>query len=364
MCSARVSASPRMTTSTRFPWSTEDNNEPELYETPDINPEDVNVPLSIPEEDSDKEDIDRERLDAHSAADVFANEHLNPRNTDFSDSLDRKRGNRSFGKGYASQYEESTAEKIDRLRREIDELRLEVDKGENHETETEVVETLDFLFNSLANTRSNAAASLANVLGENKDFSNLPEPLEQTSSESIARLEARISGIEKSIGRATTAEPFLPVLEDLSSRIDLLTSSPARLEAISSQLEKLSAMNEKFMAGRKRKEAAEVDNDVRQINELYNSLSTINSLSPLLPPVIDRLTSLAQVHKGAAFSHDTMTAIETKQQEIADGIDQCRRYLEQVKRAMDKSESQFQENVAHTDELLKKYESQACGPQK
>ncbi|QBZ54658.1 hypothetical protein PoMZ_10366 [Pyricularia oryzae] len=82
-----------------------------------------------------------------------------------------------------------------------------------------------------------------------------------------------------------------------------------------------------------------------KINALYGTLSTIENLAPLLPPLLDRLRSLRAIHADAAVASETLDNLEQNQSDMAAEIRSWREGLDKVEAAMRDGEASMEKNA-------------------
>ncbi|KAI6373929.1 hypothetical protein MCOR25_003316 [Pyricularia grisea] len=82
-----------------------------------------------------------------------------------------------------------------------------------------------------------------------------------------------------------------------------------------------------------------------KINALYGTLSTIENLAPLLPPLLDRLRSLRAIHADAAAASETLDNLEQNQSDMAAEIRSWRVGLDKVEAAMRDGEASMEKNA-------------------
>ncbi|TLS25350.1 hypothetical protein PpBr36_07670 [Pyricularia pennisetigena] len=93
-----------------------------------------------------------------------------------------------------------------------------------------------------------------------------------------------------------------------------------------------------------------------KINALYGTLSTIENLAPLLPPLLDRLRSLRTIHADAAAASETLDNLEQNQSDMAAEIRSWREGLEKVEAAMRDGEASMEKNANVIEEWVKDLE--------
>ncbi|KAL8935000.1 MAG: hypothetical protein Q9211_004936 [Gyalolechia sp. 1 TL-2023] len=94
-----------------------------------------------------------------------------------------------------------------------------------------------------------------------------------------------------------------------------------------------------------------------KINALYGTLSTIDSLAPLLPSVLDRLRSLRAIHADAALASERLSQVESRQAAMAEELKEWKDGLGKVESAMQTGEELMMGNVAAIDGWVKDLET-------
>ena len=181
-----------------------------------------------------------------------------------------------------------------------------------------------------------------------------------------ADFDRRLVLLEKAIGVSSTAVPgidaaglpraIMPTLESLQKQISTLSQAPtSTLDTVSRKLRQLVQEAEQLDKARAQAKAAqealgsgagnEDAEQVAKVNALYGTLPTIESLTPLLPPLLDRLRSLRAIHSEAATASETLDRIEKQQTEMASDLKQWRDGLEKVEGAIREGGSAMSGNV-------------------
>ncbi|EAW10713.1 uncharacterized protein ACLA_051850 [Aspergillus clavatus NRRL 1] len=259
---------------------------PDIYETPDLTDEASTVPTTTIRTTSDADDngsnpdIDRHGVDVDEARAHFLGATVDARDVNFSDSIalrrkayrskSRRRRARDDGLEGAGDYsdsdEESFERKLARLRREVEELKDEMESrqaaAESQETPADQVD--DGVL-ELSRALDNLHASSRNVPGSHSAATVLSQklasngardlPSEQNGSDSAAAKEeattssspgvlahaaafdGRLALVEAAIGISSSSNPFvsdgisepalqpvLPALDHLTSRLATLTN--------------------------------------------------------------------------------------------------------------------------------------------
>jgi len=200
----------------------------------------------------------------------------------------------------------------------------------------------------------------------------------------IADFDARLNLLETALGIDTLPlstqdralpKAVLPTLDTLDKQLaTLTTTTPESLDTLTTQVRKLSQEAETLEQKRKDAKRAldalsprpsslepasnagpvpKPDLDlsteaeaIYKINALYGTLSTIESLAPLLPSVLDRLRSLRVLHADAATASQSLTEVERRQEEMKEELRGWREGLEMVERAVGEGEGRMKGNTA------------------
>ncbi|KAI9758377.1 MAG: hypothetical protein M1815_002123 [Lichina confinis] len=85
--------------------------------------------------------------------------------------------------------------------------------------------------------------------------------------------------------------------------------------------------------------------NVAKVKALYGILPTLQKLSPVVPPLLERLHSLRSMHAGASHASADLDKLESEQEEAAKDIATWREGLEQVEQRMLETENILKGNV-------------------
>jgi nuclear migration protein JNM1 len=348
----------------------------------------------------------------------FQDSKVNARKADFSDRLNgsrqyyktanRRRRKGSYANGDAGDYdalsddeEESLDRKLARLRREIEEARIELaekdedrelfsdaqedrqdDEGGEHTLESinKLSEALDAVYTTRNGASKGPAADLAQALAK---FDGTPAESQTSQSQVMthplytasspehqaqlsqalaksAEFDNRLTFLEQALGLASDSgfeqdgsdgpKPLLHTLSTLDRQIQTLANSSATVDAASGKARKLIEQAEHLLKVKSEYNAldhptTEDAENVSKLNALYGTLGTIDSLAPTLPLVLDRLRTLRLLHTSAAGAGGTLDVIEKRQAEQEAEIKQWREAVEQVERNVKSSEGGLLENV-------------------
>lgn len=367
-------------------------------------------------EDSQTHGVSRRRLYPDRARSKFdaQSRGIETRGVDLSDRVDGKRrgfttvkATRRRSRRGSGEEVETLEAKIARLKREVEECRLEARAEEEEgqqETEGETkdaIEALSRLMSELdsvpsgmkkkGHARTRSAYHDAPTIPPSSTTSEQQkqqdqQPSDQTTLTNITAFDSRLAAIESALGLSSldsTTElsaltsPLLPTIALLDHQVATLTSatSLSALEAASTRIHKLKT------------EAAELSNlqsqqppqsstptsdvdeeddssseaaaehtipttpsatltssDLKTLQSLYTLLPTLQSLSPMIPALTSRLRSLRTIHTAASTAHTDLDGIEERQGEMEKELRLWREGLERVEEAVEGAEEQNEVN--------------------
>ena len=208
----------------------------------------------------------------------------------------------------------------------------------------------------------------------------------------VADFDARLALLETILGADTISIPtqdrpyakaILPTLDALHRQISVLSnSSDSSLDSTSRRVRQLTQDAEKLTEARKSAKAAqdalsgsesptqqpngandlaasqsiEDSEQVSKINALYGTLPTIESLSPLLPSLLDRLRSLRLVHADAANASQSLAKAESRQEAMAEDLRNWREGLQKVEEMLKQNEQTMNGNMSTVEGWVKELE--------
>ncbi|PNY26893.1 Dynactin subunit 2, partial [Tolypocladium capitatum] len=360
-------------------------------------------------DDDETQAISRSRLRINEARSRFLPANVDATGVDFSDRVDGKRksykassrrqriledGTEELGDLSDDDDEESLERRIARLRREVEEAKEEYAKRKSASTaragdgapDDERLASLSQVLDDISNpTRIGAA------LGPTKAASFQPKPAKPDEtptadgrtytvtyaptyeqSHALAKaadFDRRLLMLEKVLGISSSSMPetgqdglpraILPTLDSMEKQISTLSqASTANLDAISRRVRTLASEQDKLNDSREKAKAlreelgkhgstSPTDESEQQakINALYGILPTIENLTPVLPPLLDRLRSLRAIHADAATASQTLDRIETQQTEMTGELKQWKEGLEKMENAMRDGDTAVKGNV-------------------
>ncbi|XP_069111342.1 dynactin subunit 2-A-like [Argopecten irradians] len=186
-----------------------------------------------------------------------------------------------------------------------------------------------------------------------------PEQAQFSKNARLASLEERLERLEAAIGQnqdklsvltADTANKSLVgAVAVVNSKLSLLEQAnidqvEARLQGV---LHKLKEIAEK---------KASVQDDPEKLNkiaELYDLVKKWNSVSETLPQVVDRLTALKELHEQALQFSQSLSFLDTAQQEIATSLNTHGDMLKQLQGTFKQNMDVIKTNCASLDSRIK-----------
>ncbi|KAH0552883.1 hypothetical protein GP486_006916 [Trichoglossum hirsutum] len=281
---------------------------------------------------------------------------------------------------------------------------------------SELSDILDHLHTSRGGVSAGAEAQLAQKLGTSLRVEGLASTVPERSlppttytvtyapsyqqTHALAKaadFDKRLALLEKALGinSASVTNPsssrpspaILPTLDTLTRQVTALSeSSPSSLDVISRRVRQLTQEAEKLTEARKSAKAAqdalknrdrsddpapssvaggmngephglEDPEQIAKINALYGTLATIESLSPMLPAVLDRLRSLRAIHADAATASESLARVEKQQEDMGAEIQRWKDGLEKVEAAVMEGEKVMGGNMVVIEGWVKDLEA-------
>ncbi|KAK7419325.1 hypothetical protein QQZ08_010908 [Neonectria magnoliae] len=363
--------------------------------------------------------ISRSRLRIDEARSRFSPANVDAHGVDFSDRVDGKRksykassrrqrilqdGTEELGDLSDDDDDESLERRIARLQREVALAKDEYAKrkttpGTDSDDATTNDERLVALSQVLDEISKPAIARYAPQLstprlessqeesselppGDNATYTVTYAPTYEQSHAlaKAADFDRRLLMLEKGLGISSTLMPeadsnglpraILPTIDSMNKQISTLAqASTANLDAVSRRVRTLAAEQEKLSDAREKAKSlreelgrnapsspSEESEQEARINALYAILPTIENLTPILPPLLDRLRSLRAIHSDAATASETLTRIETQQAEMTTELKQWNEGLEKIEAAMKTSGAAVESNKTVMEGWVKELE--------
>ncbi|PFH59142.1 hypothetical protein XA68_12762 [Ophiocordyceps unilateralis] len=356
----------------------------------------------------DDRPILRSRLRVDEAKSRFRPAHVDARQVDFSDRVDGKRRSYRAATRRQHLLEDGTLElgplseddddddeenlerRIARLKREVAEAKQDCAERktglagqEDHEAPDD--DRLDALSRALdgmsvaetgfASTQETArlapaTADPAAVNGPTYTVTYAPDYQQSHALAKAADFDRRLAVMEEVLGisslsmvgasgRDGLARAVLPTLDSMEKQISALSqASTANLDAISRRVRTLTSEQDKLNDSRDKAKAlrdelgkhapASPTDEAEQeakINALYAILPTVENLTPLLPPLLDRLRSLRVMHADAATVSQTLDSIEAQQADMVGELRLWKDGLDKMETAIRNGETTVRENA-------------------
>ncbi|KTW30741.1 hypothetical protein T552_00453 [Pneumocystis carinii B80] len=376
----------------------------DVYETPDfVEDQWMENSSKYEGEETQNEDISNDRLNVCEAKSRFLREQVEAEDVDFSERI-RGKNRKSYVTRNFHDYgviEETIDEKLARLRRELEEVREELNqkKFQENKNENETVNKsfadlseLDYQMAELENkTKKSAIAMLSKRLEElslpesiNNDDKevvmetneSLNQPLKYTLNYNpsykekhleldLSEFENRLTMLEKSLGidqihSYKLQAPILSTLSYLDKKITLLTSNKSYIDSITKKVKNLVAEMEILHEKKTKMDSKTSDLNTtpqeKKIDALYENLEMIESISPILPNLLDRLKALRIIHADAATVTTGLKDCTQRQHIIQDEMLELKETLQKVESTMKESKITIQSNMMEIENMVKKLE--------
>ncbi|KAK4075485.1 uncharacterized protein Triagg1_4606 [Trichoderma aggressivum f. europaeum] len=355
--------------------------------------------------DDETQNISRSRLRIDEARTRFSPATIDISGADFSDRVDGKRrsykassrrqrilqdGTEELGDLSDDDDVESLERKIARLKREVEETKDEYakrkgasaggDDGSPGDLRLESLsQTLDDLsrrsgitgIQKIDPTSSSTGEAVTGSLEAGPTYTITYAPTyEQTHAlAKAADFDRRLLILERSLGISSSSiseagegglpRAILPTLDSLEKQISTLSqASTANLDTISRRVRALATEQDKLNESREKAKAlreelgkhagsppADTSEQEAKINALYAILPTIENLTPILPPLLDRLRSLRAIHADAATASQTLDQIEKQQAEITTEIKLWKDGIEKLEETVNNGDKVMKTNV-------------------
>ncbi|KAM3513960.1 hypothetical protein MY11210_002392 [Beauveria gryllotalpidicola] len=397
-----------------------DLSAPDIYETPELTDDNSTIPTAAArtqsddefcDVDDDTEAISRSRLRIGEARSRFEPAAVDTAGVDFSDRVDGKRksykassrrqrilqdGTTELGDLSDDDDEESLERRIARLTREVQEAKDEYAtlKTSPDAHEDTRLQSLSDLLTSMSmpsavtgdtatasKTTADEGATEKEIGGPTYTITYAPTYEQTHALAKAADFDRRLLALEKGLGISLSVSAegglpraILPTLDKMDKQIATLAqASTANLDAISRRVRTLASDQDKLNDAREKAKAlreelgkasgpssqAQADDAAEQetkINALYAVLPTIESLAPMLPPLLDRLRSLRAIHADAAAASQTLDQIEQRQADMTAELKQWREGLQKLEETMKESDSTVKGNMAVMEGWVKDLE--------
>lgn len=392
-----------------------DVNSPDVFETSDLPEDDQNL---IKQEELSSESVEQISVNTDAAFKTFKGKNVDIGKTDFSDSVSKSRiiGYYADKAEYEllaqGEKKETIQQKYQRLQHEMRELAEEVNKIKENVQQTDSNEglspvalgkQLEYHQHQLADLhlekllgpearidltdpqgalRQRLLTQLEsfNTVGSDQsgqkgastsDKDHLlyelyykPEEAQFSKNAKLAKLEERLDRLENVIGKNidkttvltadTDNKSLIGSVATLNSKLSLLDASntetvEARLNAVLQKMQKISE---------KKEEEAQADPDKqKKIGDLFELTKKWEATAESLPQVVDRLVSLKELHEQALQFSQTLSYLDTAQQEVKTNLAANSDMQKQLQTNLVDNNKVIQQNVESIEKRLKALEN-------
>ncbi|KAK6456946.1 Dynamitin-domain-containing protein [Scheffersomyces xylosifermentans] len=376
-----------------------ETNSQDVFETSDLESD-----LDLPHEDVGKSETDNEEIDR--GIDINTNEARSK----FANSIIVGSGNEDFsgtvvvpvlGKsGYlVESVEETRKQKLTRIARELEELKVSEDSGKdevNAPESTQIKKLSDQLESVLSNDKVTDKVNLhgqqlkqlfeqvSRNVANTGTLQKSEEKREIVNPSEVLSLEARIHDLESLLGadslqnlhrKPGKVNPYDSVasiqthLNDLSRKVNIVHNPEYHIELVSREIEALTTKMDELESKRKFqqiRESAIGKTDTKanstpfekKIDELYKALPNFEKSNQVVPLILNRLKSLNTVHSDLATTTQTVGQLDRILGDLKEDFQNWDKSLNTVNENIDKYEVNFEENRAsitrQIDELERK----------
>lgn len=298
-----------------------DNEGQEVFESSDVESE-----IELPIETKHDPDIEISSINVEESKELFArNEIIDTTSFDFL-------GNLSRLNGYSvAQVEETTEEKLSRISRELEEIKLQ-DQTASASQQVDQLLTILSELKSENNTTTNKLLR-SDQLKIDSLFKYIESDTPAVASQNFNRLidlENRLSVLESAVGGTediTTTTSIQLTINDLLRKISIIENPEYNFDKIRQEVDKLTKELEELDLKRKVLDI-DIDNDhdhnddtskttttttitkQDKIDELYEKLPQINKYNQVAPMLLTRLKTLNSIHQEMKNNIDLSNGID------------------------------------------------------
>ncbi|KAK9478848.1 Dynamitin-domain-containing protein [Lipomyces japonicus] len=322
-----------------------DTSSPDVFETPDVNPEQTLEPAIV---EVENENIDSSTISPDEARERFLNKTLRS-------PLEHDGANARF---------ESTDAKIARLRAEIDELNASIKDDRVSELSDElngisslrlgrISEVVKMLLSNSTGTGSDQPREKIDM---NQSQSSIPLEEIEKYKLSAACIDERLALLEKALGAPESIayskafrtssvyeQPVIPTLLSLAAKINSIDS------------DSIAAITDRISSTQLPSKNVKVTED-EKIGKLYAVLGDVENLAITVPSLIDRLKSLRYVHAEAG---EVVSNIADLRDRVSTAEVQVQRWtsaLEGAETRLQDIEKREKENLEKADAWVRELE--------
>lgn len=303
-----------------------DNEGQEVFESSDVESE-----IELPIETKHDPDIEISSINVEESKELFArNEIIDTTSFDFL-------GNLSRLNGYSvAQVEETTEEKLSRISRELEEIKLQNQTASASASASQ--QQVDQLLTILSELKSENNTTTNKLLRSDQLkidslFKHIESDTPAVASQNFNRLidlENRLSVLESAVGGTediTTTTSIQLTINDLSRKISIIENPEYNFDKIRQEVDKLTKELEELDLKRKVLDI-DIDNDhdhnddtskttttttitkQDKIDELYEKLPQINKYNQVAPMLLTRLKTLNSIHQEMKNNIDLSNGID------------------------------------------------------
>lgn len=319
---------------------------PDVFETSSV---ESNGEVGV--EEDPNVDIDTQGGDLAQARGRFTHEIV--------DEIDFLRSITRLGGMKARHVNETTDEKIARIRREIEELRLE---------EALPVEETASLLQSIKDhpTRLNAYHENVRTVFEQikADFAKTKQEIASGQSKDldVLNFEARMNAIETALGPIPEASntSIQNHLNDLSRKVNIIYNPEFELPKIKLLIQEINKETEKLATNRKLAQFSNPDVELPdasdKIGALYAKLDDFDRVNATVPGLLSRLRSLHRIHADLGIAVSSIGTIDTTLASLKDDMRKWNESLNSINASLDSHNQTFETNRAALEERFKALE--------
>ncbi|CAX41828.1 subunit of the dynactin complex, putative [Candida dubliniensis CD36] len=278
-----------------------DNEGQEVFESSDVESE-----IELPIETTNDPDVEVSSINVDQSKELFArNEIVDTTGFDFS-------GNLSRLNGYSvTQVEETTEEKLSRISRELEEIKLQ-----DHHTVSQQPDQLLTILSELKSENTIIKPLRSEQLKIDSLFKHIESdtPVASKSFDRLIDLENRLSKLESVVGTEDTTTSVQLTINDLSRKISIVENPEYDFDKIRNEVGKLTKELEELDLKRK---VLDLDDDSTKtitkqdkIDELYEKLPNINKYNQVAPMLLTRLKTLNSIHQEMKNNIDLSNGID------------------------------------------------------
>lgn len=284
------------------------------------------------------QDAEEDEPNSEKNRDRFLNEIVNGiLNVDFLGNI-AARSLYDFGY-HSSRVLETKKQKIARIAREIEDLRIDDERENTSAAEVETVENLSKLLDSLDSSRNDLSEQekynqyflkqkrvfdeiTLHVAGLSLETTPPTEEPKIVDMSRILQLENRMHSVEERLGIDKSipqpASNLLTRLRDLQRRIGVIQNPEYTLDVVERKLTSLRKLHEDFLSSKSlatvglqmQGQPQSSGNMTEMVEDLHKALPDITALNTVLPLLIQRLKSLYVVHADLGHSIEAVKSID------------------------------------------------------